>query len=78
MSEHDMPCPHCHGVHYSTFNSERCVMRYQLDKEAADWQIEVSRKNDKAKVRKKPKYASRDEELAAWILKRDSRVVKAR
>jgi hypothetical protein len=32
----DDQCPFCHGVHYSSYNAERCLARHEARKQARD------------------------------------------
>ena len=33
----DAPCPHCHGVHYSSYNAQRCATRHRIFNELATY-----------------------------------------
>jgi len=45
MIEHQTPCPHCYGVHYSIYNAERCATRHRIANEVATYEETEAAKN---------------------------------
>ena len=60
------PCPHCKGVHFSIYNSERCAIRHQIANELATYDQQESARKSAVAAKKKPVETPEQAKAKGW------------